>query len=191
MSKRRQARPGELSLSPASLLSAEPGQRALFTSLNGAAVTAAAEGAPALLACCPRNATAVADAVSGMLADAAARRVTVVACAEQWPRECPGRSAAAVPGTHGIRPSLEDWIGAGLISARLEQRGLTLSAEARVAAGAALSCGPQALADCVSARELRARGFADDVALALEADVSDRVPARSGGGGNRRTFTAR
>jgi 2-phosphosulfolactate phosphatase len=75
---------------------------------------------------------------------------------------------------------VEDWAGAGLICARLAELGLELSAEARVAAAA--WNGPEVLAGCVSARELRARGFADDVALALEVDVSDRVPSRVAGG---------
>lgn len=184
MSKSRRVRPGELSLSPASLLAAQPGQRALFTSLNGAAVTTAAAASPALVIGCLRNATAVAEKVSRMLADGVARRVTVVACAEQW--------TTVERGTDGIRPSVEDWVGAGLISARLAERGLGLSAEARLAAGAALSCSPNVLADCVSARELRARGFGDDVALALEVDVSNRVPARiDDADGTGRVFAAR
>lgn len=180
MSKSRRVPPGQLSLSPASLLLADPGQRALFTSLNGAAVTAAAAPAPALIVGCLRNAAAVADAAARMLAAGTARRVTVVACAERWTTL--GRDEP------GIRPSLEDWLGAGLISARLEGRGLGLSAEARVAAAAALSCSPNVLSGCVSARELRARGFADDVRLALEVDVSDRVPARIDGEHTGRIF---
>ncbi len=35
-----------------------------------------------------------------------------------------------------------------------------------------------ATSDCVSARELVAAGFADDVALALEVDVQSGVPVR-------------
>jgi 2-phosphosulfolactate phosphatase len=173
LSKDRRVSAGQLSLSPASLLAAEPGQRVLFTSLNGATVTAAAAGSPALLVGCLRNATATARAVARLLAAGAARRVTVVACAEQW--------TTVRREADGLRPAVEDWVGAGLISARLGDLGLTLSAEAQAAAAAACH-GLEILRECVSARELHARGFAEDVTLALQVDSDDRVPTRIGDG---------
>ena len=182
LNKTRRVPAGQLSLSPASLLTAEPGQRVLFTSLNGAAVTAAAAASPALLVGCLRNATATAESAARLLAAGMARRVTVVACAEQW--------ATVQRGTSGMRPALEDWFGAGLICARLEERGLTLSAEARVAAAAAACHDAEILSDCVSARELRARGFGDDVTLALEVDAGDYVPMRIDGEDAGRLFAA-
>jgi 2-phosphosulfolactate phosphatase len=158
----------------------------LFTSLNGGAVTAAAEDAPELLVGSLRNATATAATAARRLTDGggartgddgrgartgdegAVRRVTVVACGERW--------SSVAAGERGWRPALEDWVGAGLICARLADHGLRLSVEASAAADS--WHGPEMLADCVSARELRAGGFDEDVALALEVDVSERVPVR-------------
>jgi 2-phosphosulfolactate phosphatase len=168
LSKSRRVPPGHLSLSPESLLTAAPGQRVLFTSLNGAAAAGAAADAPALLVGGLRNASATAALVTRLLAEGVAERVTVVACGEQW--------SSVQAGVEGMRPSLEDWTGAGLICARLAEAGHTLSAEAAAAAGS--WNGPAALASCVSARELLAAGFDADVALALEVDVSDIVPVR-------------
>ncbi|BBA95572.1 hypothetical protein RVR_483 [Actinacidiphila reveromycinica] len=182
LSKRRRVPPGQVSLSPQSLLHAEPGQRVLFTSLNGAAAAGAAAAAPALLVGGLRNATACARAVARLLDEQVARRVTVVACGEHW--------SSTQPHVEGMRPSLEDWIGAGVICDRLAQEGRTLSPEAQVAAGAARSPGPAVLADCVSARELVAAGFDDDVALALQVDVSGVVPTRLPGDPSGRVFTA-
>ncbi len=168
LSKNRRVPPGQLSLSPASLLAAEPGQRVLFTSLNGAEVTAAAAAAPALLVGSLRNAGATAAVAAQLLADGVADRVTVIACGERW---------SSVDGAaEGLRPAIEDWLGAGLVCARMAQASHTLSAEA--AAAAAGWTGPEALAACISARELLAAGFEADLTLALDVDVSDIVPAR-------------
>lgn len=182
LSKRRRAQPGELSLSPQSLLTAEPHQRVLFTSLNGAAATGAAADAPALLVGGLRNAAACAAIVGDLLADGVAKRVTVVASGEHW--------SSVEPAADGMRPGLEDWLGAGAICAGLRQAGFTLSAEATLAA-AGWDGGAAAIASCVSARELIAAGFADDVALALEVDVSDVVPMRVEDDDTGRTFTGR
>jgi 2-phosphosulfolactate phosphatase len=181
LSKRRRVPPGEISLSPSSLLAAEPGQRVLFTSLNGAAVAAASTKSPAVLVGGLRNARACAEEVSRLLKDGAAGRVTVVACGEHW--------SSVEPAVEGLRPSLEDWLGAGLICERLAALGLRLSAEANVAATAwTASGGLPALRTCVSARELEAAGFADDVALALEVDADDQVPVRSDADRTGRVF---
>jgi|GEM_PF-703370 len=177
LSRQRLVPPGQLSISPASLLTAVPGQRVLFTSLNGAAVTAAAAAAPALLVGSLRNASATATATALLLSQGLAGRVTVVPCGERW--------GPVEPDAPGWRPALEDWLGAGLICARLAEHGLTLSAEAGAAAaawtGQDIRTGPNLLTSCVSARELRARGFSQDVTLALSVDVSERVPTRVSG----------
>lgn len=175
LSKRRTVPPGGLSLSPHSLLGADPGQRVLFTSLNGAAVIAAADGCPRVIIASLRNCDAAADVVARSLADGLATRTTIVACGEHW-----SSVAAAEP---GLRPSVEDWVGAGLLAGRIAARGYRLSAEAKAAAAAA---DVALIADCVSARELRAAGFADDVELAMQLDVSDAVPVTVGGTGGRR-----
>jgi 2-phosphosulfolactate phosphatase len=181
LSRQRGAEPGQVSLSPASLLTAERGQRVVFTSLNGATVVSAAAKAPALLVGAPRNATACAQLAAWSLARTMAGRITVVACGERW--------ISVEPGARGMRPAVEDWLGAGAICAALAELGYSLSAEARAARAAWGS--PTALedlAECVSARELCAGGFADDVKLALEVDADTLVPARMAGEQTGRVF---
>ena len=181
LSRQRGVAPGQVSLSPASLLAAEPGQRVVFTSLNGATVVGAAAKAPALLVGAPRNATASAELAAGMLARTRAGRITVVACGERW--------TSVEPGVEGLRPAVEDWLGAGSICAALADRGYSLSAEARLACAAwRAPTSLEDLAECVSARELRAAGFAADVRLALEVDLDTKVPARMPGEQTGRVF---
>ena len=181
LSRQRGVAPGQVSLSPASLLAAEPGQRVVFTSLNGATVVGAAAKAPALLVGAPRNATASAELAAGMLARTRAGRITVVACGERW--------TSVEPGVEGLRPAVEDWLGAGSICAALADRGYSLSAEARLACAAwRAPTSLEDLAECVSARELRAGGFAADVRLALEVDLDTKVPARMPGEQTGRVF---
>ena len=179
MSKDRRTTPGEISLSPASLVAAAPvDQRIIVTSLNGAAVAAAATEAPMLVVASLRNATAAAELVRAALAGGAAKRVTVIACGEQW--------SSVTDRAAGLRPSLEDWLGAGLVCEVLAAMGLTLSAEAAVAAAA--WTGSEPLRHCVSARELNAAGFADDVELALQVDADVVVPVRADSDAARRAF---
>ena len=80
---------------------------------------------------------------------------------------------------NSLRPSLEDWIGAGEI---INQLSGSLSPEAQAAldvyraAGADLS---QTIRNCSSGVELVERGYETDVALASEVDVSCSVPHTS------------
>jgi 2-phosphosulfolactate phosphatase len=179
--RERRADPGRLSLSPASLTTAEPGQRVVFTSPDGAAAVQAASAAPAVLIGGPRNATACSRLVAEYMGSTLAGRVTLVACGERW--------SSAAPGTTGRRPAVEDWAGAGSICARLAEFGYSLSAEARLAARLwETGCVLEDLAECLSARELRARGFAADVDLALLVDADEKVPARMPGEQSRRVF---
>jgi 2-phosphosulfolactate phosphatase len=181
LSRRRTAEPGELTLSPASLTTAEPGQRVVFTSPDGAAVVQSASAAPAVLIGAPRNATACSRLVVEYMGSTLAGRVTVVACAERW--------SSAAPGISGRRPAVEDWAGAGSVCARLADFGYSLSAEARLAASLWQSASLLGdLGECLSARELLARGFAADVELALQVDADEKVPARLPGEQTRRVF---
>ena len=97
--------------------------------------------------------------------------MTLVACAEHW---------SSVADIGGIRPGLEDWLGAGAIAAHLRDLGARLSIEAAAAAAtfeATGSAGVEAwLMGCVSGRELIANGFVEDVRLAAEVDVATTVP---------------
>jgi 2-phosphosulfolactate phosphatase len=181
LGRRRGTEPGQVSLSPVSLLTAERGQRVVFTSLNGATVVSAAAKAAALLVGSPRNATACAELAAQLMDRTLAGRITVVACGERW--------SSVAPDVAGARPAVEDWLGAGAICAALSDLGYSLSAEARFARAAWVS--PSALedlAECVSARELRAGGFAADVRLALEVDADTMVPARMAGEQTGRVF---
>ena len=178
---RAQVVPGEPSLSPASLLFAEPGQRVVVTSLDGAAVVAAAEKAPALLVGGLRNATACARTAARLMGTTRAGRVTVVGVGEGW--------GSITPGGEGLRPCVEDWIGAGAICAGLAELGYSLSAEARLAAAGLSSENVlEDLADCVSARELRSAGYAADIELALQVDADEKVPVRMSGEQTGRVF---
>ena len=181
LASRAAAASGQPSLSPASLLFAEPGQRVVVTSLNGASVVAAAAGAPAVLVGSLRNATACARTAAQLLGETRAGRITVVACGEQW--------SSVAPDARGLRPCAEDWLGAGAICAGLAELGYSLSAEARLAAATwSTDLGYEDLGDCVSARELRSAGYAADVELALQVDTDEKVPVRMAGEQTGRVF---
>jgi 2-phosphosulfolactate phosphatase len=148
-----------LSLSPESLLRIENGMRLVLPSLNGASLVAAATGiARAAIVASLRNASAVARWLAAWDGD-----VAVIAAGERWP-----------DGT--TRFAIEDWLGAGAVIASL---GGTQSSEARPAAAAFEASRAQLaliLSDSVSGRELVSRGFAADVALAVDYDSSSVVP---------------
>jgi 2-phosphosulfolactate phosphatase len=156
--------PGPYSLSPGSLLEVPAGTRVELASPNGATVSLAAGRAGAVvLAGCLRNASAVAAAARGL-----GGPVGVVAAGE---RRADG----------GLRPAVEDLLGAGAV---LHAAGGRPSPEARAAVAAFLDAAgdlPAVLAGCVSGRELAARGHAADLRLAARHDVSRAVPRLDGG----------
>ena len=153
------------SLSPESLLNIERGTRLVLPSQNGAMLTAAATGiARAVVVASLRNAPAVARWLAAWSGD-----VAVIAAGERWP-----------DGT--TRFAVEDWLGAGAV---LDSLGGAQSSEAQLAAAAFASARgqlAQILAGSVSGRELIARGFSADVALATEYDCSAAVPVVDGAG---------
>lgn len=148
-------------LSPATLLDLERGSRLVLPSPNGSAIAHAALGSGVpMAAACLRNASAAAR----FLADF--RRVGIVAAGERW-------------GDGSLRPAYEDLLGAGVVAADLYARGATGSPDADAAVAAARS--PRALAECPSGIELVDRGFAEDVALAEERDVTETLPLLQSG----------
>lgn len=167
---KRSAGPGRFSLSPASLLGITGVRTALFTSLNGALAVSATAGSPFVAIGCLRNRSATAELIAGRLAADPDRRVSLVACGEHW--------SSVVPDEEGLRPCVEDLLGAGAIAADLARRGLRVSAEATAAAAVFTALGglPD---DLVSSRELIAAGFGDDVRIAAQLDVTAIVPVRS------------
>lgn len=169
VAKDRAATTARFSLSPASLAAIGPGDRLIFTSLNGAACTSAASNAPLVLVGALTNRTSVADVVRDLLADGSAGRCTIVACGERW------TSVSSEPDS--LRPSIEDLIGAGAVVAALGD--VHRSPEADVAAasfGAVEDRLEHVLRGCVSGRELVERGFPDDVDLAAAIDSTPVVP---------------
>ena len=151
------------SLAPSSLTSAPPGLRLVLPSPNGSSLAFEAMATGAIvLAGCIRNASAVAA-----WAQQSGKQITIIPAGERWP-------------DGSLRPAIEDLIGAGAIIKRLSGR---LSPEASVAVAAFESVGTglrDQLLQCSSGRELAERGFAADVELAAELDVSHTVPLLAG-----------
>ena len=148
---------GRFSLSPSSFLDTPTGTSVVLPSPNGASLSLATRDT-ITLAGCLRNASAVAKAALRL-----GKRISVIPAGERWE-------------DNSLRPSLEDWLGAGAIINRL--RG-SLSPEAQAsldvyrAAGADLT---QTIRNCGSGVELIERGYETDVTLASELDVSCSVP---------------
>ncbi len=126
---------------------------------------AAVRSRVAVVGACLRNASAVADALAPALLRGAA--LAVVASGERWP-------------DGSLRPAAEDVWGAGALLSALVGRGVTgLSPEAGLALAAwrTVEGDPvAALHGCAGGRELAYAGFADDVEVAAEVDVSQAVP---------------
>ncbi|MGI0494643.1 2-phosphosulfolactate phosphatase [Alkalinema pantanalense CENA528] len=95
-------------------------------------------------------------------------RIAVIPAGEHWPNG-------------SLRPSFEDWIGAGAIISHLQGKNLqgSLSPEAQAAMLAYQSVHSNLkplLQQCGSGRELIQRGFPRDVDLSAELDVSNNAP---------------
>jgi 2-phosphosulfolactate phosphatase len=150
------------SLSPASLRNIPAGTRLVLPSPNGATLSQATGTIPTLAGCL-RNAIAVAQA-----AQVFGPRISLIAAGERWP-------------DGGLRPAIEDWIGAGAIIQHLVG---SRSPEAELAARAFLQAEadlPRILAACGSGQELGKCGFAEDVAIAAELNVSSCAPCLQDG----------
>jgi len=145
------------SLSPASLQSLPLGCRLVLPSPNGAALSFAVNHGRALAGCL-RNASAV-----GKKAARLGATIAVIPAGERW-------------ASGELRPCAEDLIGAGAIISSLSGK---RSPEADLAVAAFEKFGArltETLQTCSSGKELIERGFARDVELAAELDVSNSVP---------------
>ncbi len=151
---------GPYSLSPASLQAIEAGTKLLLPSPNGSKLSLTCGGA-VVFAGCLRNAAAVANAA---LLAANGADIAVIPAGERWRSD------------DSLRPAIEDWLGAGAV---LDALDLPMTVEARVAREAFRSARDDLAAtirDGVSGRELIGRGFAEDVELAVQHDVSACAP---------------
>ncbi|MBT2448879.1 2-phosphosulfolactate phosphatase [Streptomyces sp. ISL-43] len=158
------------SLSPAALRDAPFVPRLVLPSPNGSSIAAAAGGST-VVAACLRNATAVADWLARHGYGTLDRPVAVIASGERWP-------------DGGLRPALEDLLGAGAVLAALRKRRRgPLSPEASAAADCfeATPDVAAAVTGSASGRELTEGGFARDVAIATEPDSCDIVPVLTDG----------
>lgn len=165
---------GGLSLSPASIRAAETLDRVVLPSPNGSALChELAREVPLVAAVCLRNAAATADWVAANLAGDAV--IAVIAAGERWPGG-------------GLRPAVEDQIGAGAFIAGLVAAGKGgyepedgrhgYSPEAVAAMAVFEAAEPrlrEMLHGCSSGRELVGGGYGADVDIAAELDDSDAV----------------
>ncbi|MEW5861579.1 MAG: 2-phosphosulfolactate phosphatase [Cyanobacteriota bacterium] len=145
------------SLSPLSLSDIPKGTRLVLPSPNGSTLSLATGETPTLAGCL-RNCRVVALAAMSY-----GNRIAVIPAGEKWE-------------DGSLRPSFEDLIGAGAIASYLKG---SLSPEAQTAIAAYRSVQANLkslLKQCGSGRELIEKGFEQDVDLAAELDVSDRIP---------------
>lgn len=169
---RRQAQPGETSLSPVSVrdrAGAAGLRRLVLPSPNGSTICRALAADAEVAAGCLRNAAAVGRWLSEQPGTA-----VVVAAGEQWP-------------DGALRPALEDLLGAGAVLAAALTAGpwRRPDPDALAAVAAYHEAVPQLrarLRRTPSARELADGGFDADVDVALELDASTVTPVLRGEG---------
>jgi 2-phosphosulfolactate phosphatase len=154
-------------LSPITFNQAHANQKYVLCSLNGALCTWVASKVPALLIGSLLNASTVAKVANKLRAKTNAN-ITIIPCGEQW--------SDVKDGENRLRPSIEDYLGAGSILSKLEGE---MSPEAEVCVGAFLNVEGkinELIWECGSGRELRERGFGDDVRHCSQLNVYETVP---------------
>ena len=168
--RRSEAPPkGQYSLSPLTFDNAKPGVKIVLPSLNGGTCVNICQNAPVVVVGALINASAVGAALRNAT-DPSESAVTIIACGERdkFPH-------------NDLRMAIEDFLGAGAILAQLP---FDKSPEAIVceeAFKANITRIDSLLWECISGRELRGEGFADDVRFASRIDTHDRVPNLSNG----------
>ena len=146
------------SLSPASLMSIPKDTQLVLPSPSGSTLTLKTGETPTFAGCL-RNCRTVANAAMFR-----GRKVAVIPAGERWRED------------GGLRPAVEDLIGAGSIIEHLKG---SLSPEAVVAVTAyrnSVSNLLEILYQCSSGRELTDKGFAHDIPITAEVDVDDCAP---------------
>jgi len=151
-------------LSPASLLEVDDGERLIMPSDNGSVIShAALMSGLTVVAGAMRNAQAVAAWVTGRFTT-----VGLVPAGEQWP-------------DGALRVCYEDLVGAGAIAARMRDLGDGVVMHPEVMAAASAFDSRSSLTEVPSGQDLVERGFVEDVRLAEEVDADDVVPILKNG----------
>ncbi len=149
---------GTFSLSPASMLQVQPGQKIVLPSPNGAALSVQATALAQRAICVSfRNLSAVARYASSF------SPIAIIPAGERWP-------------DHSLRPAVDDIACAGALIEKLPG---TRSPEALAALGIWQQFRGDLLANllaCASGRQLVEMGYRVDVEMAAELDVSTTVP---------------
>ena len=155
--------PGQLSLSPASILAAEPFKALVLPSPNGSTISASlAETGAEVVVGCLRNARAVGDYAADHLARGG--EVLVVSAGERWP-----------DGT--MRVASEDLWGAGAILCAFPAESRSPEAEVAVDAYRAVKRTLAGRLKTISSGiELIALGYGDDVNLIGQLNASNGLP---------------
>ncbi len=162
---------GRFSLSPLTYLAIEPGTRVVVASPNGATCSRYGRDVPHLFVGALVNARAVGEAVNQMLQEDDGLCVTVLACGERW-------QTSSEDGE--LRLAIEDYLGAGAVLSHIVGE---KSPEARLCEGAFQNVESDlepVLWECGSGRELREKGFAEDVRHASRLNIYDAVPVMRG-----------
>lgn len=161
------AKIGKPTLSPVSFSKEHTNKRYVLSSLNGAFCTWIASKVPALLVGSILNASSVA-AVANRLRKQTKANITVVPCGERW--------NGSDDHEDSLRLALEDYLGAGTILSFLDGE---KSPESEVCMAAFIPLQErirELIWDCGSGRELRARGFQDDVRHCAQINLYQTVP---------------
>jgi 2-phosphosulfolactate phosphatase len=161
------ARTGGYTLSPVSFKENDRGKKFVLCSLNGAACTESAKNVSALLIGALVNAAAAAKAANE-LQQKTGSAITIVPCGERWD--------SPLPSENGMRPGIEDYLGAGAI---LQTLNGNFSPEADVCRAAFASCQhnlTELISKSGSGRELIERGFEADVEFCRQLNTHTEVP---------------
>lgn len=161
------AKMGKPTLSPVSFNREHTQKKYVLTSLNGAYCTWIASKVPALLIGSFLNASSVASVANKLRLQTNAN-ITIIPCGEQW--------NDVMENDDTLRPSMEDYLGAGAILSCLDGK---KSPEAEVCIGAFLNGKlklNELIWECGSGRELRQRGYGDDVKHCSRLNIFDIVP---------------
>ncbi|WP_373492679.1 2-phosphosulfolactate phosphatase [Aquiflexum sp.] len=150
------------SLSPTSLQTVKKGEQIVLPSPNGSSLSLTT-GETITLCGCLRNAKAIAEYALQI-----GKKIAIIPAGEKW-------------SDGSLRPCFEDLIGAGAIIYYLKG---TLSPESLTALSA-FNCYKEnlleGLMNCISGKELIARGFENDIILAGAFNCSDGVPILQNG----------